>query len=359
MRHITLIITLFTTIFLLSCREESIIDRVTKNGETITGLHKNDVVAKLMQRVSLNDGSYDNIIDSANCFNVVLPVVVNINDTEVTVTNKEDIEGIKNIFQQLHNNNTDINLKINFPIIIQLNNFEKVTINNISELDNFRNACNGSDEIDDDIECLNFNFPIEILVFDLVTEQTIDLTINNDQEMHTFLTDLDIDDVVSIGFPISVTASDGSSIQIDSLGQLEITINTWQSNCDEDDNFDFIDICSNCSQNALEILLTNCVDWTVDELELDDNDLEDNYEGFVFNFLSDGTITVQDGENSHTGTWTSSTSGTDIRMVIDIPTLPNFNADWQVYELKNDDDEREVDLRLSNDDELRFESNCN
>ena len=358
MRRITLMITLFATIFIFSCREESIIDRVTQNGETLTGLSADDNLALLMQRISLNDGSYDNIIDSANCFSIVLPVVVNVNDTEVTVASKEDIDEVTNIFQQLHNNNTKINLKITFPISIKLSNFQEVVINNINELDDFRDTCNGADEIDLDIECLDFDYPIEISVFDVVTEQAVSLTINNDQEMHGFLTDLDIDGVVSIGFPISVTASDGSSIQIDSLGQLEITINTWLSSCDEDDDFDFVDMCSNCTQNELEVFLTSCTNWTVDKLELNDNELEDNYDEFIFNFLSNGTITVQDGVNSHTGTWTSSESDTDIIMVIDIPSLPDFNANWTVYELEIDDDEREVYLRRS-DDELSFESYCN
>ena len=44
---------------------------------------------------------------------------------------------------------------------------------------------------------------------------------------------------------------------------------------DEDDDNDYNDDdCNDCTTSDLEAILSNCANWTVDELELNDNDLE-------------------------------------------------------------------------------------
>jgi hypothetical protein len=92
-------------------------------------------------------------------------------------------------------------------------------------------------------------------------------------------------------------------------------------------------------------------------LERNDQDLEDNYNGYEFNFASDGTLTALAGAALFSGTWETSGTGNNIAVVINIPNLSDFNVTWNLHEIQQDGNESDVDLR-NGDDRLRFESNC-
>jgi hypothetical protein len=347
-----IVLIVFSVLIFSSCRVEDI------NVDT-KFLRNNSTVANLMDNTSLNDGSTDNIIDNANCFTVKLPVTVIANNIQVIVNTEADYAAVETIFDA-SDVDTDT-LEIIFPITIILSNFKEEIVTNQSEFENFRSTCNGENEFDDDIECLDFNYPITGSIFDTVTNQTNTFTINSDKELHTFLEDLDNDDVVSINFPITVILFDGTVVNIADLDQLETIIDNAKDDCDEDDDFDYNDDdCVGCSTNQLETLLTGCTDWTVDKLELSNVKLEDNYIGFTFNFFNDGTITVIDGATNHSGTWSSSGTGQNITVIVNIPTLPDFNANWNLHEIEDFPGQKKVDLRKNGgDDRLRFETPCN
>ena len=351
-KTVKLLLLIITLFIFNSCRVEDI----NVNTKFLTS---GTTVATLIENTSLNDGSIDNIIDKANCFTVKLPVTVIANDVQVTVNSEADYAVIEAIFDE-STTDTDT-LEIIFPITITWSNFNDQIVNSQSEFDNFRSMCNGENEFDDDIECLDFNYPITGSIFDTVTNQTNNFTINNDNELHSFIENLDSDEVVSINFPISVTLFDGTVVNIGNLDQLEATIDNAKDNCDEDDDFDFNDDdCIGCSTDQLAALLTGCADWTVNKLELNNMKLEDNYIGFTFNFLSDGTISVLDDTGAtHSGTWSSSGSGQSISVIINIPSLTDFNANWGLHQIEDFPGQKKVDLRQSNNDRLRFKSPCN
>jgi hypothetical protein len=356
-RYITKLITISTLIVLLfsSCREEVTIDIAGTNEPVIKA---NTPLAGLMQRTSLKDGSKDNIIDNANCFSIKLPVTVIANGEEITVTIEDDYDLIEDIFDEFEDDSDEI--EIIFPVTLIFNNFNEMEITNQSDFNNFRNGCNGENEHDEDIECLDFKYPINASIYNTSTEQTNRIEINNDKEMHDFIEELDEDDVANITFPVMVTLFDGTEITITSLGQLENVIESAEDDCDEDDDYDYNDDdCMHCTEEQILDVLTNCSDWTVDKLKLNDNELQENYEDYIFNFGIDSTITVQNGTTTFNGTWSSSGMGNNIIVTIDIPDLSDFNASWRLHEIEQSGGEREVDFRL-NDNRLKFESNnCN
>ena len=348
--------TFLTLLLFSSCRDEVIVD-VGPSAEP--ALKANTALATLMQRTSLNDGSNDNIIDKANCFNLQLPVTVVVNGLEIIVDSEEDFDTIEDIFDEFDDD--DDSIQINFPYSIVLSDFTVVVINDQGEHNGFMNGCNGENQSDDDIECIDFRYPIVVSIFDTVTEQTDRITINNDKGMHDFIHDLDEDDIVNITFPIVLILSDGTEISITSLDELETVIDNAKDDCDEDDDYDYNDDdCMGCTQQQVLDILTTCSDWTIDKLELNDiSDLEDNYVGFTFNFSNDGTITVQEGANNYSGTWSSSGMGQNMNVVINISSLPDFNGNWNLHEIQKNISETKVDLRRSNNDRLRYESTCN
>jgi hypothetical protein len=180
--------------------------------------------------------------------------------------------------------------------------------------------------------------------------------------MHNFIDDLDDDDfdnvIVTINFPISLFIYDGTQLTISNFNELVAAINTYGDDCDEDDDYDFDDDCDSCTTNQVDDLLTSCSDWRVGELERDDNDLDELYSDYVFNFLSNGTVEVQNSEDTFSGTWSTSGSGNSIILTINIPDLPDFNAGWNVHEIEIESSETQIDLEFG-EDELEFVSNCN
>lgn len=349
------IIVLSILVLFSSCRKEEIEFIESPPEETLDPMSN---VANLMTRTALNDGSNDNILDYANCFNVQLPVTVSANGQELFINDQTDLDEVEMIFDSL-DDDTDY-LIFTYPITIVLSDFSEVTINNYAELTQYASNCNGENEADDDIECLDFVYPIGVSVFNTNSELIETLSIQNDGELYEFIIDINSDDVVVISFPISIVLFDGTQIQINNLDQLESNINTFSNVCDEDDDYDYNDDdCNNCTSNQLEEFLTNCSNWVVDKLERNGIDYDDFYNGYSFNFFSDNTVTSIYGSNNFEGTWSTSGSGNDITLTINIPSLPLCNNIWQLHEIQDGTGEIKVDLRVGGDDRLRYESTCN
>ncbi|MDC7999142.1 hypothetical protein [Gilvibacter sediminis] len=344
---------LMSALLLTSCRTEESEVINPNNEET---LEANSVVAGLMQRVSLSDGSLDNIIDSANCFTVNLPVTVIVNGIEVTVNTEADYELIEDILDE-SDDDTDT-VEIVFPITVTLSDYTEVTLNSIEEFLALALTCPDEGETDPDIECLDFVYPITATIFNPVTEELETVVIENDEQLYEFLELIEEGDVVNIEFPISIVLADGTTVVIEDLEQLEDVIEEAEDACDEDDDYDYDDDdCEDCTTDDLVDLITGCSPWFVDKLEIDDADLEDSYDGYLFTFTESGEILVENDTDEFIGSWGSTGSGEAITVEIDIPELPDFNANWILHEIDDAPGEFEIDLRLG-DDRLRFESDC-
>ena len=355
-RHIIKLISfaIFVILILSSCRDEVTIDIP---GTNEPALKANTALAGLMQRTSLKDGSNDNIIDHANCLSIELPVEVIANGQEITVNTEDDYDLIENIFDEFDNDTDEI--VIIFPINVILGNFNEMVITNQDDFNNLRNGCNGENEHDEDIECLDFQYPINASIYNVTTEQTNRITLNNDRDMHDFIEELDEDDVANVTFPVIVILSDGTEISISSLPQLENAIESAEDDCDEDDDYDYNDDdCMHCTQEEILDVLTNCSDWKVDKLKLNGIELQENYVDYIFNFSNDGTLMAQNNTISYSGTWSSSGMGNNIIVILDIPDLSDFTASWRLHEIEQSGGENEVEFRLG-EDRLGFESDCN
>lgn len=353
---VTTVLLLFSLFGLLitSCRTEEM-ELIEAPQEQV--LKARSAIAGLMQRTTMNDGSNDNIIDNSNCLSILLPATVNINGQEIIVDSEEDFDTIEAIFDEF-DEDTD-KLGIIFPITIIFNDHSETSINNPDELKDFSDDCNEENEDDDDIECIDFQYPITASVFNTKNEIIDNLTIANDKQLFNFVNGIDEDDVVNVGFPVTVILADGLEMEINDLNELESIIENAINDCDEDDDNDFDDDdCDNCTTNQFADILVGCDDWMVDKLERNDSDLEDQYVGYLFNFASDGTLTAKSISSSFAGTWESNGTGNNITVTISIPNLPDFNDNRNLHEIQQGTGETKVDFRLG-DDRLRFESNCN
>ncbi len=346
---------ILSVIFLLSsCAKEEVINIDESDELAIVATSK---LADLIQRTSLNDGSKDNIIDRANCFNIELPATVTVNGIILNIGSEDDFDTIESIFEEFEND--DDELEISFPITIILSDYTPILINNENELESYIDSCNGENEIDDDIECLDFQYPIETSIFNEISEIVSDITVANDEEMYDFIDALSENDIATFTFPIIVILSDGTQRSITSLDQLETEIEAVKDDCDEDDDYDYDDDDiddTNTTEQELIDYLVSC-SFIIDEVEINDQHLE-NLNGTILTFSSDGTLTAELNNVTSNGTWSVSTDN-GLRLNLTMDTLTEINNNWRLNKIEEEDDGKDqVDLRTGID-ELKLIKNCN
>ena len=352
----TYILQLFlTALIFTSCRKEETEFIQAPEDETLAA---NSNIALLIQRTASNDGSTDNIVNRANCFDIAFPYTVNANSQPLTLNSKADFTTLECIFDA-SDADTDA-LTIEFPITIILADFTEIIINNLTELNTYNATCNGENITDDDIECLDFQYPIGASIFNANNELLDAVNLQNDNQFYDFIENINANDIITIDFPISVILTDGSQISINNFNTLETTIENAIDTCDEDDDYDYNDDdCNDCTPTNIKSLLTSCADWEVNRLKRNNIDYDDAYDGYVFNFFDDGTMSVYWNTITVYGTWVASGTGNNLEVLINVPSLPLCNNNWILQEVKNCSEDTELDFRVGNIDRIQYEKNCN
>ena len=338
-----------------SCQEEfeEIID--VNNQETITA---NSTTANLIINTSANDGSFDNIVDGASCISINFPYTVEIGGVQITIDSREDLNLIEQIFDEFENDD-DI-LELIFPIVITLEDFTEITIGNIEDLRELIAECNeGAD--DDDIECIDFVYPITLFTFNLDRQQTGSFVINSDMELRRFFANLEDDDIISVDFPIALEKFDGTEIVVTNNAELARALEFAKNECDEDDDNDFND--DDFSLERLDALLIECP-WLVRDIRRDGTDQTDQFFDYLMNFTEDGEVVVRDREgNMLTGTWGTSITDRGVLLDLEFDVLASFSLQWLVYDIGDGriklfgDDNNRIILKQSCDDNGSTECN--
>ena len=310
-----------------SCQEE--FEEVNISNTEEAAFQATSGTANLMQRAAFKDGSFDNIVDGASCFSLNFPYTVNINGLDITVDSRADLRLIEEIFDEF-DDDEDV-LEILFPITITLADYSEVVINNMEELTELASQCvEGGD--DDDIECIDFVYPIAVFTFNVNQQQTGSVTINNDRELRLFFRDLDDDDFVSLQYPVTLIRFDGTEIQVNSNEELEAALEMAEDACDEDDDDDYND--DDFDEDRLENLLQECP-WTVLSVKRNGMDQTPQYEAFLMTFLEDGVVRVRDRNgNVLFGEWDLDDDDDYVELELSFDTLVDFNLEWKVYEVE-------------------------
>ncbi|MGB5237122.1 MAG: hypothetical protein WBM43_13660 [Flavobacteriaceae bacterium] len=308
-----------------SCQEEFEPLPQTDEQQTIMA---NSSTAKLVEYTVSRDGSFDNIVDGASCFDIQFPYTVWVNGEELTIESEEALQLIENIFDEIEDDE-DL-LEIIFPVTIKLSDYTEITIGSLEELRELAEECiEGGD--DDDIECIDFKYPITLYTFDINEVETGTVTVGSDEDLRKFFSGLEEDDLISIDFPVTLVNYDGSEIVVDSNAELANAIERAKETCDEDDDNDYND--DDFEDDRLDFCLTACP-WIVKEVERDSQNLTDQYFEYLMNFSDDGSVTVKDRNgNIINGLWSTRHTDQGTKLTLEFDVLVDFNLEWFVYEV--------------------------
>ncbi|RAJ11775.1 hypothetical protein LY08_02660 [Olleya aquimaris] len=326
-----LFLSLILLTILMSCQNE---ETNISNPQQDEIIDSNSLTANLMTRTALNDGSTDNIIDYANCLEVVLPVTVTANGVTITIESYTDYNALEALLDAFTNDADQV--VITFPITVILSNYTELVINSQQELEAQIENCNGENEYDDDIECIDFQYPISFSIYNTDFQVIETITINNDEALYNFLQSLNGPVLASLNFPVTLVLATGETIEVNSNQELEVAISEAEDDCDEDDDYDYNDD-DDCTEAAIELALKECL-WEITTYNntnvFNDYyiDFDSNY-GFVVYDLSGNII--------HDGTWAISENSVGEFII-------EFNTNWQdlngAWSIENCNDTDEYNL---------------
>jgi len=217
-------ILLMSFISFTSCQDE--IDN--ENGENPNTNSASSPTANNLERSSMYDGSFDDFLDGTSCSSILFPVTANINDTEITLISQADYQLVLNIIGQFTND--DDSIEFQFPLSVKLSNYTEVQVANQTEYDALVNACETAEEAGEDaINCINIDFPITILTYNLSAQQTGNVIIESEQQLYTYMNGFSEDELFSINYPITATLNGESNTTVELTSDLDLQ--TQISNC--------------------------------------------------------------------------------------------------------------------------------
>ncbi|WP_373073870.1 hypothetical protein [Zeaxanthinibacter enoshimensis] len=314
------------TLLFTACQSE--FEELPEDNQQQT-LEANSSTAVLIERTASNDGSFDNIVDQASCLAIQFPYEVNVNGEILIIESREDLQLIEDIFDA-----SDIDddfLELVFPITVTTGAYADITINSREGLRELAADCIENGE-DDDIECIDFVYPLTLFTFDRTLQQTSRVTVENDRQLRFFFKELGEDQLASFSFPISLELYDGTVVEVNSNEQLARLIEENKDACDEDDDNDYND--DDFTQERLNEYLVECP-WLVHEMVRDQVNQTDQYFEYLMNFGEDGKVYVKDRiGNTLIGTWTTRVSDNNrVLLKLEFDVLVDFNLEWFVYEI--------------------------
>ena len=304
-------------LFLMSCQteENEVIQDPNQNLSNVSPL------TTLMTRVTQNPTSGDNIMDSSSCFSVVLPATVIVNGQNIVVSTQADYQTVQDAIDAFSNDDDIVNFI--YPITIQFQNFSTQVLQDSDDLDDVIDDC-GEDDGFDEIDCISFNFPIVINVYNANNQLANTITINNNTDLYNFLENLEDNEYVAIQYPISLIDSNGVNVTITSNDQLEDVIEDSIDDCDDSP--------SGGGSSALSSIIVDGT-WYVSYF-FDDTDETSDYAGYNFTFNVSGTATAVKNTTTINGSWSNYIDSGDekLEFSFDGSVLDELEDDWEVTE---------------------------
>ncbi|KJD32671.1 hypothetical protein PW52_15675 [Tamlana sedimentorum] len=324
LKFLTLII--LTSIFTLtSCQDE--ID--VENGDNPNTNSSTSPTASNLERSSMYDGSFDDFIDGVSCSSILFPFTATVNDTQVTLVSESDYSLVLNILGEFIADDDSIELQ--FPLSVKLSNYTEVVVTNQTEYDAIIDACETAEEnAEDAISCINIDFPVTLLTYNINIEQTGSVVLESEQELYTYMSNINEDEFFAVNYPITATLNGDSDtvIEISSDADLQSSISDCLENEDIEDE-------AEDNAEALENILVDTT-FKIESFIETGIDKANDYIEYTIDFSNDLSCTAENTVNTLIadieGTY-EVTSSTEVYLNLTFSANASFellNHTWEV-----------------------------
>ncbi len=326
-----------------ACQEE--IEELPE-GNNQEAINASSSTAKLVKRASARDGSYDDIIDDSSCFAINFPYVVNVNGLEVKINSKEDLKFVKDLLGGVAFDRSILNIV--FPVTITFSDYSEITIANMGQMKELAESCRKGGD-DDDIDCVEFVYPITVYSFDVNLQQTGSVSVANDMQLRRYFKDLKDDQLVSFQFPITLKLYNDTEVRVNSNAEMAEVIENAKDECEDDDDDDEKE--RDFTLERLNEYLVACP-WLMKEVETKDQNNTPQYFDNLMNFKEDGTVVVRDRSGTQlVGSWKSVVVNERVKLQLEFDVLVDISLEWFVYDIGDGkiklfaDDDNKIILR--------------
>ncbi|WP_026711434.1 hypothetical protein [Flavobacterium filum] len=310
------VLTLFGFFLLVSCQEEenTIVQDTTQN------LNTTSPTTKFLSRVAQNNTSVDNVVDGTSVFRVKLPVQITLNSVNLTLNTVADYQLVSDL--KAASTSDDDVVNYTFPITVSLRNFEEITVNNLTQL----NTIITQNEDLSDISCITILYPLTINEYDSENQIANVLTMNSDSQLINYLINLNISVFYSINYPISLINPSNQNVVINSNLELKDVIESAIGQCGSN---------SGSTDDFIDVLTSG--NWRISYYHEGDDDETSTFNGFVFTFNINNTITITKDSSTYNGTWLFyEDDGLDILEIdFEDDPLDDLDDDWELFEFSS------------------------
>lgn len=301
---------------LFSCQKEEE-NKIQTSTQSLT---KASSLASLLSRVSQYPTAYDNIIDGTSFCSVKLPVTVVVDNKRVTVKLKSDYGLIASIKEESGLDDDKVNFV--YPITMTYRNFQQVVVSNETQLKYILDHY-GAEQYINEIDCIDFNYPIIINSYDSNRQVAKSTTVPSDSQLFNLLDNVKVTDFFGLVYPLSVTNFQGQIITISNNEELNRAIENAIVQCGNPSNTKLSDI----------ILIGS---WHISYFLDNNENRTSQFYGYNFTFSSDGSVSAVKEYTNTTGTWSSLDYGTNkLNVNFAGSTLAELNRDWSVSEFNS------------------------
>lgn len=194
----------------------------------------NSKTAENYERTAMNDGSEDDFLDNNSCTELLFPLTATINGQEITLISSLDYAQVIEIMNEF--NDDEDKVVFNFPIKVRLSNYTELTVASESDLTALQTQCDkATDAMEHAISCVDISFPVTMLTYDVNIEQTGTVIVQSEKQLYDLMTGLESDEFFSVKYPINVTLSNGTNVQVNSDAEFQDAIETCTSYEEEEE----------------------------------------------------------------------------------------------------------------------------
>lgn len=201
---------------LVSCQEEESV--VTSGADTL--ILASDLTS-LLTRITMEETSLDNAIDSSNCAALELPFSAIFNGRPFVVSDSWTFAEFQSVPAGFYDG-------LQFPVTLMLPDGSTVVVSSQSAYDQVISGCADTAE---SINCVHLQYPVTVFEYDSGNQIQDELVFSSDAAFFSYLDNLQDDLYFTLQYPLSLTYGNGENLEVNSNNELISAINASYENC--------------------------------------------------------------------------------------------------------------------------------